>query len=104
MAALPVELHPDALAEARAARLWYAQRSPSAALRFLSELDHAIEQVALHATRWPEHLHGTRRYVLRRFPYLLVYRFNAERVEVIACQHGRRRPGYWRDRLARPHG
>lgn len=89
MAALPVELHPEALAEAREARLWYAQRSPTAALRFLNELDRAIEHVARHPSRWPAHPHGTRRYRLRRFPYLLVYRATSERVEVIACQHAR---------------
>jgi plasmid stabilization system protein ParE len=100
MAALPVELHPEALAEAREARLWYAQRDPSAAERFMAELDRAIERVALSPTRWPAHLHGTRRYLMRRFPYLLVYRVKGDAIEVLACQHGRRRPGYWRDRLA----
>jgi plasmid stabilization system protein ParE len=99
VAALPVELHPEAIAEAWEARLWYAQRSPTAALRFLNELDRAIEEVSQNPLRWPTHLHGTRRYRLRRFPYLLVYRVVAdERVQIIACQHARRRPGYWRDR------
>jgi len=99
MPALPVKLHPEALLEAKEARNWYAERSANAALRFISELDRAIEQVAQHPTRWPEHLHGTRRYLLRRFPYLLVYRVRNEVIEVIACQHGRRRPGYWRARV-----
>jgi toxin ParE1/3/4 len=99
MAALPVELHVEALEEAKASRQWYAQRSPRAALRFMSELDHAIEAIAEHPLRWPEHLHGTRKYRLRRFPYLVVYRVLSDRVQVVACQHGYRRPGYWRDRL-----
>jgi plasmid stabilization system protein ParE len=84
---------------ARAARLWYAERSSAAALRFMRELDHAIAQITESPHRWPEHLHGTRRYRLDRFPYLIVYREQNDRVQVIACQHGHRRPGYWRDRL-----
>jgi toxin ParE1/3/4 len=99
MAALPVEIHADALEETREARRWYAQRSPAAALRFLGELDTAIDAIAQHPDRWPTHLHGTRRYLLKRFPFLLVYQVRDDRVVVIACQHGRRRPGYWRDRL-----
>ena len=99
MPALPVDLHPEAIDEARAARLWYAQRNARAALRFLNELDSAIEEVAQHPDRWPTHLHGTRHYRLHRFPYSLVYRVRDERVEIVACEHARRRPGYWRDRL-----
>lgn len=100
--ALSVELHPEALDEAREARHWYAQRNPTAAQRFMKELDHAIEQISSNPDRWPIHLYGTRRYLLRRFPYLLVFRVKNDAVEVLACQHGRRRPGYWRDRMKPP--
>ena len=99
MAALPVELLEEALEEARAARIWYAERSPTAAIRFVIEVDHAIDEISQHPLRWPAHLHGTRKYRLRRFPYLIVYRALLDRVQVIACQHGKRRPGYWRDRI-----
>jgi toxin ParE1/3/4 len=99
MAAHRVELLEEALEEARAARLWYAARSPTAALRFMNALDAAIEEIAQHPRRWPEHLHGTRKYRLNRFPYLLLYRELLDRVQVVACQHARRRPGYWRDRI-----
>ena len=41
-----VEFHPDAVAEARTAWQWYAERSPVAASAFLSELDRAITLVS----------------------------------------------------------
>ena len=100
MPPLPVDLHPEAVVEAAEAREWYAQRSPTAALRFLNELDRGIAEIAQHPMRWPEHLHGTRKYRLHRFPFLLVYRVGGDRVQLIACQHGKRRPGYWRDRIS----
>jgi plasmid stabilization system protein ParE len=62
-------------------------------------LDRAVAEIAEHPARWPAYLHGTRRRLLRGFPYSLVYLVRDERVVVIACQHGRRRPGYWRDRI-----
>ena len=37
--------------------------------------------------------------VLRRFPLVIVFRKTAAGVEIIAVAHGRRRPGYWRERL-----
>ena len=93
-----LEFHPDAIAEARAAREWYAKRSPAAADAFMAELDRAVDLILSTPQRWPPYLHGTRRYPLRRFPYSVVYREIAGVVRVVAVAHGRRRPGYWRNR------
>jgi hypothetical protein len=38
MARPALELHPEAVEEARAARQWYAERSPAAADAFIDEL------------------------------------------------------------------
>jgi plasmid stabilization system protein ParE len=94
-----LELHPEAVEEARAAREWYAERSEKAANAFGREFDRAIEQVRRMPELWPVHLYGTRQYLLRRFPYLVIYRETNTAVQVIAFAHGRRRPGYWRRRL-----
>ena len=95
----PIELHPEAIAEARDAREWYAERSPVAADAFMAELDLAIDQIRQWPDRWAACLHGTRRYLLKRFPYLVVYRATADKLQVIAVAHGRRKPGYWRRRI-----
>ena len=92
------EFHPEAVREAWEAHHWYAERNPRAAASFLDELDHAQEQVETHPDRWPTHLHGTRRYRLRRFPYLLVYHATPKRIVVLAVAHSKRRPGYWKMR------
>lgn len=62
------------------------------------ELDHAVAYVAETPERCGRGPHGTRRYHLRRYPYRLVYRVVAEAVQIVAVQHDRRRPGYWRRR------
>ena len=98
MARPSVELHPEAIAEARVAYEWYAERNPSAANAFIAELDYAINQIPERPERWPLHLHGTRRFLLRRFPYSVIYRVTQAAIHVIAVAHGRRRPGYWRTR------
>lgn len=52
--------------------------------------------------RWPAYLVETRRYLLKRFPFLVVYRQRDGAIQVIAVAHGCRRPGYWRDRQHKP--
>ena len=96
----PVEFHPEALAEVEAAVAWYAERSPSAAVAFITELERAVEAISESPDRWPIFHEGCRRFLLRRFPYFLVYREQAGFIEIVAVAHGRRRPGYWRPRTS----
>ena len=90
--------HPEAVAEARGAARWYRERNPDAAEAFLTEFDRALRRIAEAPERWPVVEAGWRRFVLRRFPFSIVYRVQSGQVEVLALAHGRRRPGYWRDR------
>jgi plasmid stabilization system protein ParE len=94
------EYHPDALLEAWKARQWYAERDYRAAAAFVAELDEAQARLTSHPDRWPIYIDGTRRYRLRRFPYLLVYVPAPRRILVLAVAHLKRRPGYWKARRA----
>jgi len=91
----PARLHPEAIGEARAAREWYEARNAEAAQAFMAALDTAIERIEEAPRQWPPYLHGTRRYLLRRFPFFVVFREADDRVEVLAVAHARRQPGYW---------
>ncbi len=92
-----VQVHPDARVDLQHAYSWYFERNPAAAVAFLAEVDWAIDQVCEMPERWPPYL-SVRRFVLRRYPFSVVYRVTGETVQVIAFAHGRRRPGYWRKR------
>ena len=94
-----IKFNPAARNEAKKARQWYARRSQSAPIRFMAELDHAVEEVASNPDRWAAYLHGTRCYKLGRFPYVLVYALQNGIIEIYAVAHTSRRPGYWRRRL-----
>ena len=74
---------------------WYLQRSPQAAAAFLHELDHALTLIAEAPDIWPRYERETRRYVLRKFPFSLVYRVVDRTVQVVAVAHQSRKPGYW---------
>ena len=85
----------EALEEAEAAARWYAERSVTAAAAFSSELDAAESAIARLPEAWPPFDHGTRRYLLQRFPFSVEDR----RILIVAVAHARRRPGYWQARI-----
>jgi plasmid stabilization system protein ParE len=97
-----LEILEEALEEAEEAARWYAERSETAAVGLAEELDAAIVQIERTPKAWPPYAYNTRRFLLRRFPYSVVYRVYANRVIVIAVAHAHRRPGYWRARLRDP--
>jgi plasmid stabilization system protein ParE len=99
MSPRPIVIHPAAITEARAAVDWYRTKSLSAARAFLKELDRAINMVADKPEIWPQYTQGTQRYLLHRFPFFVVYRQTAVRIEIVAIAHARRKPGYWKERL-----
>jgi len=92
---LPIEIHPAAAREAAAARRWYAERNEAVADAFVSAMEHAVDRIQDSPTRYAEYLHGTRRFILERFPFLMIYRILPNRIQIVAVAHGRRRPGYW---------
>jgi plasmid stabilization system protein ParE len=89
----------DAEAEFEAAARWYDEH---AGLRteFVEAIDEAIFAIADGPQRYPlwRPESSYRKYVVRRFPDVVLYRLRVDCVEVMAFAHTRRRPGYWKDR------
>ena len=67
---------------------------------FLDELDRAVAFAIDHPDAGTPLGDGCRWVLTRRFRYAVVYR-GLKGIEVMAVAHLRRRPGYWRRRIAR---
>lgn len=93
----PVRVHPQAEQEADVDR--YLGQSRDAAFTFDDELRAADRSVAAHPLIRPPYLHGTRRVILDRFPFSVVFRERLQDIQIIAVAHASRRPGYWAKRL-----
>jgi plasmid stabilization system protein ParE len=93
-----VRFHPAAQQDADEAAAWYAERSVRAAVRFLDELDRVIDLIAHSPDRFRVFDADLRRAIFRRFPFYLVFRADDATVVVLAVAHGKRRPGFWRNR------
>jgi plasmid stabilization system protein ParE len=94
-----LEILDEALEDAEDAARWYAERNGTAAAAFAQEFEHAIAEIQRVPATWPSFDHGTRRFLLKRFPYSVVYRMDDTRIVVVAVAHAHRRPAYWRARL-----
>lgn len=99
MAAKPLDIHPSALAEFKSSVTWYLQRNQTAARKFAAAVDDALNLVAESPSRWPRGEYGTRKIILTRFPFAIVYREKQDAIQILAIAYGHRRPEYWRDRL-----
>jgi plasmid stabilization system protein ParE len=44
-------------------------------------------------------LRGTRRILLKGYPYFVIFRELPRKIQIIAVAHAKRRPAYWAKRL-----
>jgi plasmid stabilization system protein ParE len=93
-----VEFHPDADSELRAAATYYEDHVPGLGDEFLAEVERACSSLSERQSLGPRLDVEHRRFSLRRFPFGLIYRLKASKVQIVAVAHRRRRPGYWRQR------
>jgi toxin ParE1/3/4 len=88
-----------AIADVKSAVTWYQQRSPAAALDFIKELNRAADTIREGPERWPMGTNNTRRFLLWRFPFSIIYSEQESVIMIWAVAHGSRRPEYWARRL-----
>jgi plasmid stabilization system protein ParE len=87
------------MAEIREAAQWYAERGLGLEGAFLDEVSRVLRLIRRAPSRYPFVDADLRKAVLRRFPYIVLYRAREDEVVVIACFHGRRNPEEWQRRL-----
>jgi len=98
MLLLRIEIHPEVYSELEQARSWYEDRARGLGIKFLDEVDRAINTIRQFPDTWPPYFEGTRRFLLHRFPFAIVYRHKKNKIQVFALMHLRRKPGYWKER------
>lgn len=96
---------PAARAELVEAATRYERAADGLGIAFIKAVDDALAVVIASPERWPlaprvSPRHGAHRYLLKRFPFWVIYRLDREQeLEVLAIAHQKRRPGYWTKRL-----
>lgn len=82
----------------REARDWYHARSPQAAAGFEAAVEVALRKIVESPRLWPLCGARHRTYQLRRYPYHLVYREEADTILIVAVAHASRSDRFWKGR------
>lgn len=92
-------LHPEAEGDLREAAEFYREHAGSALSQSLfGEFERSVDILLQHPGLGALWRQGKRRYVMKHFPYSLVYTVSGEEIRILAIAHHSRRPAYWRDR------
>lgn len=90
--------HEEAEVEFNEAAAWYDKCQPGLGLDFAQEVYEAIGRIIQFPNAWTQVSKNTRRCLVKRYPFGVIYRINDDRLEIIAVADTRRRPDYWRTR------
>ena len=83
---------PEARAELLEAQVWYESRAAGLGLEFARVVDAAIASASRNPSAFAEVAGSSRRALLRKFLFSLVFRVRADEFLVIAVFHHRRNP------------
>lgn len=78
---------------------YYETESPGLGNDFLNEALNALDRVGKHPDAWHQCSARTRRCLLRRFPYGVIYVHSENEILVVAVACLHRRPEYWLERI-----
>ena len=103
---MKLHIDPAAEEEARHAAQWYEERRRGLGLEFVAAVDAGLQRIRHNPLAFarletlPEET-NVRRFLLRQFPYAIIYEFLAKEIRILAIAHVRRRPQYWKERRKR---
>jgi plasmid stabilization system protein ParE len=90
----------DARAEFDDALAYYNERDPAVAAGFVLDYQKLETQLLQFPNVGALVARNGRRLIFSKYPYQLVYRVEGEEIVIYAVAHQKRRPGYWRKRVA----
>jgi plasmid stabilization system protein ParE len=93
------EFHPEAEQELYEAAARYESEVPELGFRFADEVERVIRLLLEHPELGSRLDDELRHFVLRRYPFSVVYAVVSDVVYVVAVAHGSREPDYWRPRV-----
>jgi len=97
-----VTLHPEAEEELRTSESFYEERDGHRlALDFVRRVEATLRFIAEYPERFPRlpQYRQVQKARMTRFPFSIYYINRDRDIWVIAIAHGKRRPGYWEERI-----
>ncbi len=91
--------HPLADIELDDAIRYYEECEPGLGLELAEEVYSAIRRVSEYPDAWSAMSQNTRRCLVNRFPFGVIFQVKDGTLRIIAVANLHRRPGYWADRV-----
>jgi plasmid stabilization system protein ParE len=92
-------ISPEAELDIQDAFEWYEAQTPGLGFEFTRAVDTGLSSIGRNPLAYPRVYKQSRRALIRRFPYVLLFVFEQELIAVLACFHGKRNPKAWQGRL-----
>src|SRR5437660_1726118 len=95
---LPIRLLPDAKDEFDAAADWYEQRQAGLGADFVARVREVFQRITANPKVHSVVYQDVRKAVVKRFPYIVLYREDQAEIVVISVFHTSRDPSSWQSR------
>ncbi len=95
---LPLVVNPEAEEDLADARAWYDRQRAGLGDQLLLCVEEAFDRIRRMPLTPRVTFNGARRVLVRRFPYAVIYKVEADQIAVIAIYHTRRDPRGWQAR------
>ena len=90
---------PEAENDLKEAFSWYEDKRTGLGYDFLLQVDAGINFINRNPEIHPIEYRGTRKHLIKRFPYRIIYLVEEERIIVLAVLHGKRSPDLMKKRI-----
>lgn len=94
------DFHPEARLEYREAALFYESRRSGLGAAYTLEVEATLKRILEAPDRWRVIEQDVRRCLTHTFPFGILYTVEPDSILIIAVMNLRRKPGYWRSRVA----
>ena len=78
---------------------WYEEQLSGLGDEFLNEILQTIKRIRVNPYGWTEFSKLTRRCLVHKFPYGIIYQIRENELLILAIAHQHREPDYWKDRM-----
>lgn len=93
-----VHFHPPADDEFHATVRYYEDCRPGLGVEFAEEVYLTIARILEFSDAWAVMSKNTRRYLVSRFPYGVIFQIKSRMLRIIAIANLYRHPDYWKNR------
>ena len=79
--------------------IYYEEQMEGLGFEFVSEIEAAIKQIKSHSEAWSQFSERTRRCLVKKFPFGVIYQIRSNEILILAIAHLHRKPLYWKQRI-----